>query len=129
MNPSINHKPNQIQVIEGFATFEDLEEKPVGEICLCAGFFFIYFVEELVHHIGADRITGHNHGAPARTLSRRSLRSSSSSSSSSDSDRKGENDAGKGSRTGKGYTGHRIKTTRNITSREKINQVQSWPIF
>ena len=37
------------QVREGFASVENLEEKPMAEIVLCAGFFLIYVIEEVVH--------------------------------------------------------------------------------
>ena len=44
------------QVVESFNTFPELEEKPIGEILLCAGFFFVYLVEELVHYCSDHRM-------------------------------------------------------------------------
>ena len=37
------------EVIESFESEEATEHKPIGEIIFCAGFFLIYFIEELVH--------------------------------------------------------------------------------
>ncbi len=37
------------KTLESFNSYENLEEKPVGEIVFCCGFFLVYLVEEMVH--------------------------------------------------------------------------------
>ena len=54
------------EVIESFESVEATEHKPIGEIVFCAGFFLIYFLEELVHRTcdrqeECDEDEGHLH--------------------------------------------------------------------